>query len=144
MFEDQVIWCLFLIVAIFYVASCFVLRLCCMAANRIGSAVGDEMYMRVPGYAATAGALFVASFAMAMLDLLFGTMLTPFAGDLFAGPVVRTLTMLAQGVLFAVVIAEVIRSDRHTPFSLALLASMLYILVLFGVVCCCRMVIMGM
>ena len=66
----EVVWCVLLLTAIFYVASSFLLRLCCILANWVGIAAGPSSRMRIPGYGTTLGIIFVAGFLMGMLEAM--------------------------------------------------------------------------
>ena len=129
----EVVWCILLFTAICYAAGSFLLRASCSLANYT---VAPKMQMEIPSYWATLGVLVVASFFMGLLHSVASSAVSFFGVALPEGAVFHFASLLGELLLFAAIVAALLRSEQETPRALALLASLLYVIIFFGTAWC--------
>ncbi len=143
----NVVWCLLLLTAILYAVSAFVLRLSCVLANSVGRvagpAAGPAFRMPIPGYWATLGILFAACFLMGILESTVYSVTSLFGGGCLEGQFARAATLTAEMLLFALLIAGWLRPQPQVPRSLALLAALLYVILLFALILPCARLLLA-
>lgn len=138
---DEVMWFIVLLAAIFYVASCFLLRLSCQLANCVGQMGGKNLRVRIPGYGTALLILIAACLIMGLLQSAATEMLSLFDGDYFDGKFFDVLATVASLLIFTLMVSVCLRSEQQTPRSLALLASAIYVIIIFTIIWSCGLLL---
>ena len=141
---SEIVWFIVLLAAIFYVASCFLLRRGCELANCVGHMGDKNLRMQVPGYGTALGILIASCLIMGLLESAACEVISLFSVEYFESKIYDTVATVASLLIFTLMVSMCLRSEKQTPRSLALLASAIYVIFVIAIVWSCGLLLAGL